>query len=165
MSRPIFLPIGKDCFKLSIAVFRFGCSAAHIMLLLCINTLILVYHVSEYLFLRTARHMIDNRRVKILKESGGRRGPVVLWMNRDQRMNDNWALLFAQELAIKQKTSLAVVFCLVPQFLNATIRQYGFMMRGLQEVEKNLKKKNIPFFLLTGLPEIEMPKFFKWIST
>ncbi len=160
MSRPIFLPIGKDCFKLSTAVFRFGCSAAHIMLLLCIDTLILVYHVSEYLLLRTATHMIDNRRVKILKESGGRRGPVVLWMSRDQRMNDNWALLFAQELAMKQKTSLAVVFCLLTQFLNATIRQYGFMMRGLQEVEKNLKKKNIPFFLLTGLPEIEMPKFF-----
>jgi hypothetical protein len=48
MSRPVFLQSGKDCFKLSIAVFRFGCSAAHITLLLCINTVILVYHVSEY---------------------------------------------------------------------------------------------------------------------
>jgi deoxyribodipyrimidine photo-lyase len=103
--------------------------------------------------------MIDRRRVKILKESDGRRGPVVLWMSRDQRMNDNWSLLFAQELAMKQKTPLVVIFCLVPQFLNATIRQYGFMIKGLQEVEKHLKKKNIPFFLLTGLPEVEVPKF------
>jgi deoxyribodipyrimidine photo-lyase len=74
-------------------------------------------------------------------------------------MNDNWALLFAQELAMKQKTPLAVIFCLVPRFLNATIRQYGFMIKGLQEVEKNLNKKNIPFFLLTGFPEVEIPKF------
>jgi deoxyribodipyrimidine photo-lyase len=74
-------------------------------------------------------------------------------------MNDNWALLFAQELAIKQKTPLSVIFCLVPQFLNATIRQYGFMIKGLQEIEKNLNKKNIPFFLLTGLPEVEVHKF------
>ncbi len=103
--------------------------------------------------------MIDNRRVKILKESESRRGQVVLWLSRDQRMNDNWALLFAQELALKQRTPLVVIFCLVPRFLNATIRQYGFMIKGLQELEKNLKKKNIPFLLLNGFPEIEIPKF------
>jgi len=103
--------------------------------------------------------MINSNRVKTLVEGHVRRGPVVLWMSRDQRMNDNWALLFAQELAIKQKTPLSVIFCLVPQFLNATIRQYGFMIKGLQEIEKNLNKKNIPFFLLTGLPEVEVPKF------
>jgi len=35
------------------------------------------------------------------------------------------------------------------------------MINGLQEVEKNLRKKNIPFFLLTGSPETEIPKFVK----
>jgi deoxyribodipyrimidine photo-lyase len=104
---------------------------------------------------------MNQKRIRILKRNEDIYGPVVLWMSRDQRINDNWALIFAQELAIKQKTSLAVVFCLVPQFLNATIRQYGFMIKGLQEVEKNLRKKNIPFFLLTGSPETEIPKFVK----
>jgi deoxyribodipyrimidine photo-lyase len=103
--------------------------------------------------------MIDSRRARILNGVHTRYGPIVLWMSRDQRMNDNWALLFAQELAREQKTPLAVIFCLVPQFLNATIRQYGFMIKGLQEVEENLRKMNIPFLLLTGLPEIEIPKF------
>ena len=91
--------------------------------------------------------MVDKRRIRTLKESDGRRGPIVLWMSRDQRTNDNWALLFAQELAIKQKTPLAVIFCLVPRFLNATIRQYGFMIKGLQEVERNLRKKKYPVLL------------------
>lgn len=159
MSRPIFLPIGKDCLKLSIRLFRFGCSSAHIIVLLCIYNLILVYHVRVTHSYIQLFKMIDNRRVKILKESESRRGPVVLWMSRDQRMNDNWAVLFAQELAIKQQSPLAVLFCLVPRFLNATIRQYSFMTKGLQELEKNLKKKDIPFFLLTGFPDTEIPKF------
>jgi deoxyribodipyrimidine photo-lyase len=80
-------------------------------------------------------------------------------MCRDQRVNDNWALLFSQETALKQKVPLAVVFCLVPQFLGATIRQYDFMLKGLQEVEKNLADKNIPFYILKGSPEEEIPKF------
>jgi deoxyribodipyrimidine photo-lyase len=102
---------------------------------------------------------MNQKRIRILKRNESSSGPIVLWMSRDQRMNDNWALLFAQELAVKQKTPLAVIFCLVPQFLDATIRQYGFMIKGLQELEQSLNKKNIPFFLLTGFPEIEIPKF------
>jgi deoxyribodipyrimidine photo-lyase len=80
-------------------------------------------------------------------------------MSRDQRVNDNWALLFAQELALEKKLPLTVVFCLMPEFLSATIRQYGFMLKGLQEVETELTKKNIGFSLLTGMPEKEIPRF------
>jgi deoxyribodipyrimidine photo-lyase len=103
--------------------------------------------------------MVDKRRIRILNGGNAIYGSIALWMSRDQRINDNWALLFAQELARERKAPLVVIFCLVPQFLNATIRQYGFMIKGLQEVEENLKKMNIPFLLLTGLPGIEIPKF------
>jgi deoxyribodipyrimidine photo-lyase len=82
-------------------------------------------------------------------------------MSRDQRVNDNWSLLFAQELATIQKVPLAVVFCLVPQFLGATTRQYGFMLKGLQYVEQDLSNKDVPFFLLTGFPGQEIPKFIR----
>ena len=102
---------------------------------------------------------MKNERVRTLKKANEKTGPVVYWMSRDQRAHDNWALLFAQETALKQKTSLGIAFCLVPQFLGATIRQYGFMMQGLQELEKNLEAWNIPFFLLTGSPEEEIAKF------
>jgi len=100
-------------------------------------------------------------RVRTLKEAPAIQGPVILWMSRDQRVNDNWALLFAQKLAKERKVPLTVVFCLVPDFLGATMRQYGFMLKGLHEVEASLAKKNIPFFLLTGLPENEIPKFIE----
>ncbi|CAI9546446.1 unnamed protein product [Staurois parvus] len=59
---------------------------------------------------------------------------IVYWMSRDQRVEDNWAFLYAQRLAVKQKLPLHVAFCLVPKFLEATIRHYGFMLKGLKEV-------------------------------
>ena len=49
---------------------------------------------------------------------------------------DNWALVYAQQLALKHSVPLMVGFCLVPKFLDATWRQYSFMLSGLQEVEK-----------------------------
>ena len=59
-------------------------------------------------------------------------GGVVYWMSREQRVEDNWALLYAQEVAADRQVPLAVVFNLVDGFLGATIRQFGFMLKGLQ---------------------------------
>ena len=98
-------------------------------------------------------------RVRALKDGSKREGNVVYWMSRDQRVEDNWALLYAQELALQMKAPLAVIFCLVPQFLDATLRQFAFMLRGLEQVEKSLKDLKISFFLLRGWPQKEIPKF------
>jgi deoxyribodipyrimidine photo-lyase len=105
--------------------------------------------------------MIDEKRIRILKEGGKLSGPIVYWMSRDQRVHDNWALLYAQEVTLREKSPLAVVFCLVPEFLGATVRQYGFMLKGLEKVEKELKRFKIPFFLLKGSPESEIVRFVK----
>ncbi|MEJ2103489.1 MAG: deoxyribodipyrimidine photo-lyase, partial [Ignavibacteriaceae bacterium] len=88
-------------------------------------------------------------------------GPVIYWMSRDQRAHDNWALLFAQKLAKEKNTLLMVIFNLVQDFLEATIRQYGFMLKGLNQVETELRKYNIPFYLLVGKPEIQIPRFIR----
>lgn len=101
---------------------------------------------------------MNQERVRMLNKKYRKRGPVVYWMSRDQRAKDNWALLFAQNLALEQKVPLGVIFCLVPDFLLATIRQYDFMLRGLEETEKNLADKNIRFFLFMGFPGKEIPK-------
>jgi deoxyribodipyrimidine photo-lyase len=80
-------------------------------------------------------------------------------MSRDQRVRDNWALLHAQELALRHRSPLAVVCCLAPKFLGATVRQYGFMLRGLEEVERDLAAKGLPFMLLAGEPRTALPAF------
>lgn len=86
-------------------------------------------------------------------------GPVVYWMSRDQRVRDNWALLHAQEKALDRKQPLIVIFCCVPKYLGATVRQYAFMLEGLRTVERLLKGLHIPFVVLTGSPQEVIPGF------
>jgi deoxyribodipyrimidine photo-lyase len=102
---------------------------------------------------------INPGRIRILKEGIRKPGPIAYWMSRDQRVSDNWALIFTRELAIKYKQPPVVVFCLVNDFLEATEKHYNFMLRGLNEVGNRLKEKNISFFILKGLPEKEIPEF------
>lgn len=95
---------------------------------------------------------MNKDRILQIKRGEGGGGPVIYWMSRDQRADDNWALLFAHEMAVERCVPLAVVFCLVPSFLGATARQYGFMLKGLRQVESDLRAKGIPLFLLKGEP-------------
>ena len=86
-------------------------------------------------------------------------GPVVYWMQRDQRLKDNWALVYAQQLAKQYKQPLVIVFNVVPHYLEATIRQYGFMLKGLQQVVEDAVHKNISFAVTSGDPVEEIPAF------
>lgn len=104
---------------------------------------------------------MDLSRIRIIKEGKHKKGPVFYWMSRDQRVKDNWALVYAQKLALKMKVPLGVIFCLVPSFSNATIRQYDFMLNGLKEVERDLFEKNINFYLLNGSPPDTIPTFIQ----
>ena len=102
---------------------------------------------------------MNPKRVRMLNWGRPGPGPVAYWMSRDQRARDNWALLFAQQLALQHRAALVVIFCLAPTFLGATRRQYGFLLEGLQEVEQYLTERNVPFCLLIGDPEKELPDF------
>jgi len=82
-------------------------------------------------------------------------------MSRDQRMNDNWSLLYTRELAKKENLNFAVVFCLTDSFLEAGLRQYHFMLKGLEQLSSDLQEKNIPFYLLTGYPVDQLSRFIK----
>ncbi len=102
---------------------------------------------------------MHEERIKVLKEGTINKGSVAYWMSRDQRVQDNWALIFSQELALREKSPLIVVFCLAPQFLNATMRHYAFMLSGLKQVSQRLKKLRIHFILLEGEPKEVLTRF------
>ena len=104
-------------------------------------------------------HRVNEKRITFLKKGDEKKGPVLYWMSRDQRVHDNWALLFAQNLAEERRETLVVVFNLTAEFLGAALRQYDFMLNGLKEIEKGLMDYDIPFFLLEGEPGIEIPAF------
>jgi len=103
--------------------------------------------------------LVDLRRTRTGNHAPLGTGPVVYWMQRDQRVHDNWALLYAAMQAQERDVPLAVVFNLVDTFGNTTYRHYDFMFTGLAEVEATLKELGISFFLLRGEPTSTIPDF------
>jgi deoxyribodipyrimidine photo-lyase len=80
-------------------------------------------------------------------------GKCVLYiMSRDQRVDDNHALLAAQKHAIAKNLPLAVIFCLYPKAGFRAREHYEFMLEGLKQAEIQLKEFNIPFIMLVGEP-------------
>ncbi|TGZ59412.1 hypothetical protein CRM22_009080 [Opisthorchis felineus] len=75
-------------------------------------------------------------------------GGVLYWMIRDQRVQDNWAFLYAQRLALKFQVPLHACFCLVPCYQADTLRHFSFMIGGLTQVEQECRSLNIHFRLL-----------------
>ncbi|HEX2395103.1 MAG TPA: deoxyribodipyrimidine photo-lyase [Bacteroidales bacterium] len=105
--------------------------------------------------------MVNIKRVKNVRQGPLIDGPVMYWMSRDQRVEDNWALAYAIEIAENSGQLVTVVFNLVDNFLGATWRQYDFMIKGLKRAEARLEELNIPFTVLYGDPGSTIPHFIK----
>ncbi|XVF10754.1 hypothetical protein REPUB_Repub07fG0210100 [Reevesia pubescens] len=101
-------------------------------------------------------------RIRVLEEGSQplKKGPVVYWMFRDQRLKDNWALIHAVDQANKANVPVAIAFNLFDQFLGAKARQLGFMLKGLRQLQSSIEDTlQIPFFLFQGEAEETIPKF------
>ncbi len=105
--------------------------------------------------------MTDKRRVHNLNSAEISKGTIIYWMSREQRIGDNWGLYYAQQMALESKVPLLVVFTLADSFIGATRRHYGFMLRGLMQVEERAAKLNIPFILLRGEPTHSILRFIE----
>ena len=98
------------------------------------------------------------RRIRLLKDGDLGKGPVVYWMSREQRAEDNWGLLAAQEAAQILGRRLLVLFCFAPCFSQARARHYSFCAAGLAETAESLKLLNIPMLFLHGEPGEEISR-------
>jgi deoxyribodipyrimidine photo-lyase len=108
--------------------------------------------------------LVHPARARTLSDHTARSGPVVHWLSRDQRADDNWALLFAAEKAKETGAPLVTVFCLDPAFPGATARHAHFMLTGLAETEADLRARHIPLVLLIGDPAVTLPSFLERIG-
>lgn len=93
-----------------------------------------------------------SERARLIKSGNEGKGDVIYWMSRDQRLDDNHALIFAQSIATSRKRHLRIIFVLNDEFLGATRRHFDFMMRGLEQLAEKCKLFNISFELLRGEP-------------
>ncbi|XP_023952034.1 deoxyribodipyrimidine photo-lyase [Bicyclus anynana] len=104
----------------------------------------------------------NKKRVRIISQeqevADGCEG-IVYWMSRDSRVQDNWAFLFAQKLALKNEVPLHVCFCLIAKYLDASVRQFHFLIKGLEKVAAECKKLNISFHLLEGSGADALPQW------
>lgn len=144
---------------------------------------------------RTENKEMNTKRLRFISDTQkikqGSEG-VLYWMLRDHRVQgecsdvqvqpvfsvsvcsdrfcvlDNWALIHAQQLALKDKLPLHVCVCLhVPKSELSTLRHYSFMLRGLEEVakvskdcaEKTSFNVCVPSFCLcqTGMQSLRYP--------
>jgi deoxyribodipyrimidine photo-lyase len=91
--------------------------------------------------------MIEDRIISKIEKNASPGGACLYWMNRDMRVQDNVALIYASQIAIENKVPLIVYYNFIKGFLGGNPRLAQFKIEGLKEVEKNLKDKNIPFFV------------------
>lgn len=104
---------------------------------------------------------MDSRSRYIKTASSNSGDNIVYWMSRDQRAEDNWALIYAQDIAIKQQKSISVVFCLYSDYPHAQKEHFDFMVAGLFECKKKLEEHNIPMHIINGDPVDIIPTYLK----
>ncbi len=77
---------------------------------------------------------------------------VLYWMQRSQRAEWNMALELAIEQASKLDLGVVVAFVLIPDYPDATLRHYKFMLDGLKKTAEKIQKRDIKFLLQIGEP-------------
>lgn len=105
---------------------------------------------------------VKPERIRKLNDCEYTKGPIVYWMKRENRVKDNWSLLYAHELATAQKVPLLIVATIVPNFLGSGLRQHLFKIEALESVADELSLKNIPFFVIQSTtPHVDIVSFLK----
>ncbi len=101
---------------------------------------------------------VARERVLLLKNKKQERvGPVLYWMNRDMRLEDNWALIFAYEKAIETNQPLIIVYNLVVGFEKGIGRQHWFKTEALREIEKECNKHSLAFKIVVDTSGEDTP--------
>ena len=110
---------------------------------------------------KSAPTHVDPLRIQTLRpppDGSAAGGAVVYWMVRDQRVYDNWALLHAQQEAVRRGAPLLVAVTLCARAAPNTLRWYRFLLRGWQEVARDLQELGIPFHVLCDTPAAAIPQ-------
>ncbi|MDA0745701.1 MAG: deoxyribodipyrimidine photo-lyase [bacterium] len=98
--------------------------------------------------------MIQEERVRFLNELGEAPGRYVLyWMQQAQRVAWNHALEYAIRRANERSLPVVVGFGLTDHYPEANERHYAFLLEGLKEVDRHLRRRGIRFVIRYGSPD------------
>lgn len=107
---------------------------------------------------------MNPRRARLVKDGPTGPGPVLYWMHRDHRASDNWALLFAAELATQLNRPLLAVHCLDPAYPMAQPGHFRFLLDGLEETGRALAGQAILLTRLAGDPPREVARLARGLD-
>lgn len=93
---------------------------------------------------------VDQNRVHQLNNLPIKKGSIVYLMSREMRVEDNWGLIFANELALKHKRKLLV--CVDYNNVPYSRHQIGLLLDGLNFLKKNLALNCIDYEICDSLP-------------
>jgi deoxyribodipyrimidine photo-lyase len=93
---------------------------------------------------------MDTTRVRKLNNEGSLYGPVLYVMERDMRVGDNHALLYARECAEQANAPLIVLYPVTNEALGTSSRHILFALSTLNELYRRCKEKNISFIARSG---------------
>jgi deoxyribodipyrimidine photo-lyase len=106
---------------------------------------------------------MNPKRIIHLKDgkSESKKQYVIYWMQQSQRVHYNHALDYAIQIANQYDLPLLVYFGLTPNYPDANLRHYTFMLEGLKEVKSILNKFHINFLFKLESPEKGVKKYLK----
>ena len=78
---------------------------------------------------------------------------VLYWMQRSQRGVDNLALNLAIDAGNALGVPVIAAFGLTADYPGAQRRHYRFLLEGLLDVEKDLRRRNVPLVVRLGRPD------------
>jgi deoxyribodipyrimidine photo-lyase len=109
-----------------------------------------------------------SQRALQLNEKSHQHGPIVYWMNREMRLDDNWALIYAQTFANEIKQPCVVIFNLADAFDSENNidddRMFTRMKLGLKLVAQQAKTRGLPFYVLHGPTVVSISRFLQDIN-
>ncbi|MEN2499519.1 MAG: hypothetical protein MHMPM18_003728 [Marteilia pararefringens] len=94
--------------------------------------------------------------------------PVLYWMSREQRLEDNWSLLWAKKIAEQLKVPMYICYILDREMLHrCQDRHYSFILENILHIISQCESLGLPFIFQQGSTSthlIELSKKLK-IST
>lgn len=84
----------------------------------------------------TTKYNFDMTRCKYATECKRVKKPsngIIYYMQRDFRVYDNWALIYAQILALRTNTFVYIVIPIKQEMMFPTSRQFNFLIEGTKK--------------------------------
>lgn len=96
----------------------------------------------------------DSKRVHTLNNNGIKNGDVIYIMSREFRLEDNWALIFAYNLAKQHNNNLRVIIHLDKTLYSDC--QKEFLLKGVETLKENVRNNNLKFDIVDEIDEADL---------